>query len=182
MIVIKLGGSLIKANTLSACLVRVIQRYQHKKVVLVIGGGEFADHIRRTQQQWQFDDYTAHAMALLAMQQSAWLVKSLQADFDLLDSLHAIQHTKQQFVLWLPNLQELDKAGVPANWDITSDSLAAWLANRLCADELILLKSADINPQHNLAQLAEHGIIDKAFCHYVANSAFNVQIKHYAHF
>ena len=177
MIVIKLGGSLVKANTLQHCLCRITEQYQGRAVVLVVGGGDFAEQVRIAQQQWQFDDYTAHAMALLAMQQMAWLVKGLQPDFVIADSVHAIQqHCGQHIVIWSPDLHELDKADIPASWNITSDSLAAWLANALLADELILIKSAVINPQLSLAQLAEHGIIDQAFCDYVANASFAIRI------
>jgi len=176
MIVIKLGGSLMAANTLLDCLNRIEQQYQGQAVVIVAGGGAFAEQVRIAQQIWQFDDYTAHAMALLAMQQTAWLVKGLKADFELVHSVHTIQQRPPKMMIWLPNLNELNHAGVPATWDISSDSLAAWLANTLLADELIVLKSAVIDATLSLQQLSEQGVIDKAFCQFVANSTFTIRI------
>jgi len=176
MIVIKLGGSLMAANTLLDCLNRIEQQYQGQAVVIVAGGGAFAEQVRIAQKIWQFDDYTAHAMAILAMQQTAWLVKGLKADFELVHSVHAIQQRLPKMMIWLPNLNELNHAGVPATWDISSDSLAAWLANTLLADELIVLKSAVIDATLSLQQLSEQGVIDKAFCQFVANSTFTVRI------
>lgn len=177
MIVIKLGGSLAAANTLLDCLNCIEQHCQGKAVVIVAGGGEFAEQVRIAQQHWKFDDDCAHAMAVLAMQQMAWLFKGLKTDFVLTDSVSMItQQSGQKILIWSPNLNELNQAGIPANWDITSDSLAAWLAKTLLADELIIVKSAAIDPTLSLEQLSDYGIIDKAFCECVVNGCFSIHI------
>ena len=46
MIVIKLGGSLSQAETLVNCLDRLEQHYKNEAVVIVPGGGAFADQVR----------------------------------------------------------------------------------------------------------------------------------------
>ncbi len=177
MIVIKLGGSLVAANTLLDCLNRIEQQYQGRAVVIVMGGGVFADQVRGLQQHWQFNDKCAHAMAILAMQQMAWLVKGLKADFVLAHSVNTIQqYSEQKIFIWSPDINELNHAGIPATWDITSDSLAAWLAKMLLADELILIKSAVIDESLSLVQLVERGIIDNAFCEYIANATFDIRV------
>ena len=176
MRVIKLGGSLESAKTLLHCLNRIEQQYRNQKVVIVTGGGVFAEQVRIAQQHWQFNDECAHAMALLAMQQMARLVKGLKVDVELAHSVRAIQQSQSHIIVWSPDIDELNNAGIPATWDITSDSLAAWLANVLSADELLVIKSAVIDDTLSLAQLAERGIIDKAFCECVANSVFTVRV------
>ena len=177
MIVIKLGGSLAESHTLLHCLNRVEQSYQGRAVVIVPGGGAFAEQVRIAQQHWQFDDYHAHAMALLAMQQMAWLIKGLKNDFVMVQSVTAIkQQREQKIMVWSPELTELNQAGIPASWELTSDSLAAWLANTLLADELILVKSAVIDKGLSLAQLTEQGVIDKGFCDSVANTRFIIRV------
>lgn len=177
MIVIKLGGSLAEAHTLLHCLNRIEQKYQDRKVVIVPGGGMFAEQVRIAQQHWQFDDYHAHAMALLAMQQMAWLIHGLKPDFVIADSVRAIKQLREQkIIIWSPDLDELNQAGIPASWDITSDSLAAWLAKTLLVDELILIKSAVVDAKLSLAELAECGIIDNGFCHIVAKASFTIRV------
>jgi len=178
LIVIKLGGSLAYSGSLRYCLETIEQRYQDSAVVIVPGGGAFADQVRSAQQYWQFDDGTAHAMALLAMQQMALLFNGLKRHFIIAASVATIrQHTaRNQTVIWSPDIAELDLAGIQASWDVTSDSLAAWLADALSASELVLVKSAGIDTELSLAQLAEQAIIDKAFCDSVASASFPIKI------
>jgi aspartokinase-like uncharacterized kinase len=175
MIVIKLGGSLEAAGTLADCLAAVERKFAGRAVVIVPGGGLFADRIRTAQQHWRFDDLTAHRMALLAMQQMALLFRGLKPHWPIagrIDDLHGSSGMR----IWAPDPDELDRAGIPASWDITSDSLAAWLAGQLSAKELILVKSAEIEAGRSLAELAERGIVDKAFCAYAAGAHFKITL------
>lgn len=178
MIVVKLGGSLAQSGALIKCLNTIEQKYQGRAVVIVPGGGAFADQVRMAQNHWQFDDKTAHAMALLAMQQMALLLKGLKPDFSMAGSTSDVQEqlNRQKVVIWSPDIAELDSAGIQATWDITSDSLAAWLAKMLSAKELILVKSANINGGLSVRELAEQNVVDKSFCDFVAHTSFKINI------
>jgi len=178
MIVIKLGGSLSQSDTLVRCLYSIEQNYLDRAVVIVPGGGAFADQVRSAQQRWQFDDQTAHRMAILAMQQMALLINGLKSDFYIARSVTGIREQlyNQKIVIWSPDIVELDNASIQASWDITSDSLAAWLAKALSARELILVKSAMIDPSLSLQQLAKQSIIDKGFCEFVKQATFKIQV------
>ncbi len=170
MRVIKLGGSLLSdAEALINCLNTIEQKIKDK-VVIVPGGGLFADQVRKAQKQWQFNDKIAHQMAILAMQQMALLFKSIKPDFLIADKLSAIR--EDSIFIWSPDVQQLNLSAVKASWDITSDSLAAWLANQLKADELILVKSADIPTNINIYQMQQQGLVDKAFDQFTRNSNF----------
>jgi aspartokinase-like uncharacterized kinase len=178
MIVIKLGGSLSRSDDLVNCLNKVEKNYQGRAVVIVPGGGAFADQVRLAQQQWQFDDQTAHHMAILAMQQMALMIKALKPNFAIANNLAEIQGflCSEKITIWSPNITELDSAGVAASWDITSDSLSAWLATTVSATELILVKSAVIDARLSLQQLAELEIVDKAFCSFVSLAIFKTHV------
>ena len=184
MIIIKIGGSLSRSDALVDCLNALEKNYQGRAVVIVPGGGAFADPVRLVQQHWQFDDHTAHCMALLAMQQTALMFKGLKADFVIVHNVAAIrtQLGRHKIVIWSPDIVELDNAGVAASWDISSDSLAAWLAHTLSANELILIKSAVIDASLSLYQLAEQQIVDKAFCGFTEAAAFTTQVINARHF
>ncbi len=172
MRVIKLGGSLAGTEYLIDCL-NVLEHYhQGGSLVVVPGGGVFADQVRTAQQKWHFDDQTAHYMALLAMQQMALLFKGLKPDLMIAHGVGAIKAllNQQQIIIWSPDIVELDNANLSASWDITSDSLSAWLANELSATELVLIKAAVIEGNPSLHQLFEQQVVDKAFCEFVKKS------------
>jgi 5-(aminomethyl)-3-furanmethanol phosphate kinase len=178
MIVVKLGGSLARSDALIKSLNSIKQNYADQAVVIVPGGGAFADQVRLAQQRWQFDDNIAHRMAILAMQQMALLIKGLMDDSSIASSVIDIpkQLQRQKTVVWSPDLVELDNAAIRASWDITSDSLAAWLAEAISATELILVKSAIIDENLSLRQLAEQAVVDKGFCDFVSQKTFKVLV------
>lgn len=175
MIVVKLGGSLEAAGTLANCLMAIERKFAGRRVAVVPGGGFFADQVRAAQQRWQFDDRVAHRMALVAMQQMASLFNGLKPDWPIAGRVADLKG-RPGVCIWSPDPDELDQAGIPASWDITSDSLAAWLAAQLSAAELILVKSAVIEAGLSLAELTERQIVDRAFCTYAANVRFNITL------
>lgn len=175
MIVIKLGGSLEAAGTLTGCLAAIERKFAGRAVAVVPGGGLFADQVRAAQRHWRFDDRAAHRMALLAMQQMALLFQGLKPHWPIAGQVADLQDRRGTRI-WSPDPDELDRAGIPASWDITSDSLAAWLATQLSAEELILVKSAGIEAGKSLPELAERQIVDNAFCDYAADARFKITL------
>ena len=178
MIVIKLGGSLATSGKLQSCLDKIDEDYQGRAVVIVPGGGVFADQVRQMQDQLQFDDRTAHRMAILAMQQMALLLTALKPQFKIAASVAEIcEQTVQQTVsIWSPDIKEPDMAGIPSTWDITSDSLSAWLAKTVGADELILVKSGNIDADFNVLKLMQDQVVDASFAEYIQQANFNLNI------
>ncbi len=176
MIVLKLGGSLLSQPLLFNWLQWANEHPQ--QVVIVAGGGVFADQVRLMQKQWHYNDRIAHEMAILAMQQTALLFHGIYPDLKILDSIDAISQ-QPQTVIWSPLIAELDQDNVPASWDVTSDSLAAWLAGKLNADKLILVKSAEISPHWDIETLIAKGIIDKAFLRFYQPTLFELKCVRY---
>lgn len=171
--VVKLGGSLLSSSTLPACLAKAMS--MSGRVVIVAGGGVFADLIRSEQRHWLFDEVAAHRMAILSMQQMALLCQSLQPDLTAFASVAAVPDSAEKLI-WLPDWQELDQAHIPASWDITSDSLAAWLAGRLHAERLLLIKAGDFEPSASLPALQQQGLLDPAFINFTASQSFAISV------
>jgi aspartokinase-like uncharacterized kinase len=78
--------------------------------------------------------------------------------------------------IWSPSIEELNSDRVPALWDITSDSLAAWLANKVQATQLFVVKACEVEANTTLDELAQKGIVDAQFPHFVKNAPYNVTI------
>lgn len=172
MNVIKLGGSLLETGKMFDCLKHIVKATE--PTVVVCGGGDFANHIRTAQKKWQFDDVAAHEMAILAMQQTAIMCQNLRPEFVIASSVSEIKN--HHFVIWSPNITELNAAHIPATWNITSDSLAAWLAMKLNAKKFVMVKSCKIDPALTPIELTQRGIIDEACCGFLEKASFNIVI------
>lgn len=167
----KIGGSLLGTPDLDAWLSVLVG--SAAPVVIVPGGGAFADQVRRAQGLYGFDDRAAHHMALLAMAQVAVLLASRRAALDLVSDPAEIEAAaaRGRTSVWLPAAMALAARDVPASWDVTSDSLAAWLAGRLGAARVLLVKSCDVPAPVTARELADRGIVDRLFPRFAATSA-----------
>ena len=174
MWVIKLGGSLLSSGNLKEWL-SIIVEHGAGKVVIVPGGGIFADQVRDAQQKLKFDDKAAHQMALLAMEQYAHLLQSYAPDLRLSDSTEGIDKaiSLNQVPVWLPFKMINTCQNLSANWNITSDSLALWLADHLNAEHTMLVKSLS-SKNLNARQLSESAMVDKDFPEFVKTSGATV--------
>lgn len=161
MHIVKLGGSLYDTPNLNHWLARLHTLAQQQALVIVPGGGPFADQVRQAQQQHQFDDRSAHHMAILAMAQFGLLLHGLLPSANIINVPAAVTATPQ-LSIWIPDARLLD-ADIAQNWQITSDSLALWFAQQLPAvQQLSLIKR--IRPATgDLQQLSQHMIIDRGF-------------------
>ena len=178
MWVVKLGGSLAMSEELGHWL-ELLSTAGAGRVVIVPGGGPFADQVRETQRQQRFDDTTAHAMALLAMQQYGLMLSGMQRGLIPATSVDAIRAVLagNQTAIWMPQLESLNQAAIPANWQITSDTLAAWLAQQVTASLLILVKSVAIEGSVvTLEALLRQQVVDAAFPAYLRELGCDVRI------
>jgi 5-(aminomethyl)-3-furanmethanol phosphate kinase len=160
--VVKLGGSLFNGHNLRGWLKALVAQGGGSRIVVVPGGGPFTDQVRAAQQRWGFDDAIGHRMAMLGMGQYGLMLTGLQPGLapaaDETGILGALE--RGRVAMWIPTGSEpLD---LPRNWSVTSDSLAAWLSNRLQARHLLLVKSLKF-PAGKLdaGELARHGVIDE---------------------
>ncbi|MBX9962708.1 MAG: aspartate kinase [Burkholderiales bacterium] len=179
VLVVKVGGSLMRSDA----AVRLLQSWpaaSQRRCVVVAGGGAFADAVRTAQQELGFTDVTAHHLALAAMEMSARALASVAARFTCASTIAEFEHAWQRALtpIWLPVALVDPAPDVPASWDMTSDSLSAWLANHLDAAELLVVKSCAVpaSLEHDANALAAAGIVDPCFPHYVADRRFRWRI------
>ena len=108
-------------------------------MLVVPGGGPFADAVRAVDEQVGLDDATAHALALRAMDQLGVLLRPLLPGAELLADL--VVPRSLGLLQVAPAFA--GRPDVPESWSVTSDSLAVLAAGAIAADEAILLKSVD---------------------------------------
>ncbi|MCC7250350.1 uridylate kinase [Hyphomicrobium sp.] len=162
-VVLKLGGSLAASGRLRTLLALVARA--RRPVVVVPGGGAFADAVRETQQALGFSDEAAHDMALLAMHQMADAMIALEPRLLAAETLVGIARawSSQRVPVWLPAALCAGDRLIPRDWSITSDGLAARLAERLGGVELVLVKSRSVRRTASAKTLARQGIVDPVF-------------------
>ena len=185
MCVVKIGGSLMSAPELKHWL-DIFVRFSEGQVILVPGGGIFADAVREAQQQTGISNVMAHHLAVKAMDQYGLMLTALNPALAIASTeLEIAERTWQhRAILWLPSHMVLADEEIPKNWDMTSDSLAAWLANKIGAEQLVLLKSH--RPKNaSLRHLVKDNIVDGCFTKSVKNKIFSSWIlskEDYVHF
>jgi 5-(aminomethyl)-3-furanmethanol phosphate kinase len=160
--VVKLGGSYAASSRLRQWIAAIVRGAG--RVVLAPGGGPFADGVRAAQPLMGFGDGTAHHMALLAMEQYGLALAALDdrlAPAATEDAIREALH-QQRVPIWMPSAMALGAPDIAESWDVTSDSLAAWLARRLGARRLVLIKQVDVSGPDSIEALSESGIIDPA--------------------
>ncbi len=156
--VVKVGGSLFGFAGFVAALNGWLAEQPPAVNVLIAGGGKLADVIREADAAWGLGDEAAHWLCVDVMGVSARLLATLLPDCrweaawdDLLPVLNAsdgrqpIIFSPVQFLRQIE--ARLPPRPLPHSWSVTSDSIAARIAQVLSAGELVLLKSADLAGQ-----------------------------------
>jgi aspartokinase-like uncharacterized kinase len=143
LLVVKVGGGLVRQGSVldhvGGALARVASR---RPVVVIPGGGPFADTVREFDRAQGLSASAGHWMAILAMDQYAHALADRIPGGRVVEDRSGIRSAHSEAAVpvlapyrWLRAADEL-----PHSWDVTSDSLAAYLATLLDAGELVLVK------------------------------------------
>lgn len=182
MWVIKLGGSLINAPQLKNWLDTLV-KISDGKLLIVPGGSIFADAVRTAQQLTQLSDATAHHLALLAMDQFGLLLAGMNPDLVTACSELEIAERGWQHraIVWLPSHMVMADEQITQSWEVTSDSLSVWIAEKIGADHLVIVKSADLSAIQNTISaeaLVNAQLLDQAFPKFMHGKNFNIWLLH----
>jgi len=179
MWIVKLGGSLLGSPELKQWL-EVFAQHGDGKIVIVPGGGILADAVHESQVISGCSDAVAHQMAVMAMDQFGVLMSGLNPKLVTAESELEIAERGWQHraIVWLPSKMVCADDTIPTTWQVTSDSLAAWLASKLNAEHLILVKSERPQgvDQVSLERLTKDGYVDDHFGDYIVGRNFNTWV------
>jgi aspartokinase-like uncharacterized kinase len=139
--VVKVGGGLAREagdDALRALCAAIGAAGARHELLVVPGGGAFADAVRAHDRRFGLSEQAAHRMAILAMDQFGWLLCEL---------IPAAMPTRDVgersgVPVLLPAVL-MERAPLPASWTVTSDSIAAWVADVAGAGRLVLVKPVD---------------------------------------
>lgn len=151
-VVIKIGGSLIKeAPELVNRLVKNFGSGSKKipeetcaseglsySILIVPGGGIFADAVRKTDESFSLSADAAHWMAILGMEQYACYLKDKTRS----RGIDSIASLPPGVSVLFPYRLLRKEDPLPHSWNVTSDTIAAWVAKQIGAT---LIKATDVD-------------------------------------
>jgi aspartokinase-like uncharacterized kinase len=136
--VVKVGGGLGDSALPALCTALGELGARHPLLV-VPGGAGFADAVREADRRFGLSASTAHRMAILGMEQFGWLLSELIPGAERCAELARVSAGRTTVLL----PAALPLGPLPASWEVTSDSIAAWVADRAGAGRLVLVKQVD---------------------------------------
>lgn len=161
MQIVKIGGSLFhQPALLNHWLAKFSAEAISKTIILVPGGGPFADLIREAQTDFSLSDTQAHRLAIEAMRQFGSLLDAV-CEHAKPFHLSTTGLPASGLHIWLPDALALVQTSLPQDWTVSSDSIALWLAQQY-QQPLTLLKSTR-ELSGTLRQLSANKHIDDAF-------------------
>jgi hypothetical protein len=144
--VIKIGGSLANRPTNLKRLCRqVVALAKKHKLLIVPGGGRFADIVREVDRTHKLSTTAAHLMAVLGTDQYGILLSSTVRGAQTVKDLKGARQLQSKGLLpiLLPSKMTFEDNYLEHSWNVTSDSIAARIAGLSHANMLILVKDVD---------------------------------------
>ena len=143
--VVKVGGGLLSRAGAFELVTEALTAFTRgRRVVIVPGGGPFADAVRQMFKRIKIGEDAAHWMAVLSMDQYAYALAArvggaviVHEQADIAATIAAGRLPVLAPYRWLEAADPL-----PHSWEVTSDSIAAWVAGALGARRLVLIKPA----------------------------------------
>lgn len=178
MIVAKLGGSLFGTPELTSWMKTLTDYSKQTPIVIVPGGGPFADQVRSADAHYELSDKATHHMAILAMKQFGLLLADIAPHAQVIQT---DSHIISPLSIWLPDDDLLQESSLSHSWSVTSDSIALWLASTLAAHYLLLIKRAQTNTA-SITALIQEQVIDAAFSDVFSNHKMDTKILHHQGF
>jgi aspartokinase-like uncharacterized kinase len=150
-VIIKLGGSLLSKGRELVQLLREYAERTARQLVIVPGGGPFADAIRTIANQEGVSDDAAHWMAVLAMHQYGFFLADDDPVVPTIENLEEVPAAGPLCILLPFKILKADDT-LPHSWDVTSDTIAAFIALKLGERSFIKLTDVD-------GMLDENGVV-----------------------
>jgi 5-(aminomethyl)-3-furanmethanol phosphate kinase len=155
--VVKVGGGLTRLpGALDAVCMKLGDVARTHPLVLVPGGGPFADAVRAFERRNALSPDAAHWMAILGMDQYAHVLADriagavlIEEPGEVCEALRGGHPAVLAPTRWMRSADVL-----PHGWNVTSDSIAAFVAGALGAQRLALIKPgehAEVDPYFNTA-------------------------------
>ncbi|MHA1275398.1 MAG: amino acid kinase family protein [Promethearchaeota archaeon] len=145
--VFKIGGKILEnSKNLEFTISQLKKLYEDntlQKIIIIPGGGSYANFIRNIDKKLILGDDLAHWTAIFSMDYNGKDLNRKFPDFECIDDFEIIQRAKRIFCIFLPYKYLRKKDELPHSWDGTSDSIAIYIANKLNLNKCYLIKDIE---------------------------------------
>jgi 5-(aminomethyl)-3-furanmethanol phosphate kinase len=144
--VIKVGGSIaLHPEKLRALCAKISEESKKHRLIIVPGGGEFADTVRTLDKQFSLSCSVSHKMAVLGMDQYGLMLSDLIPNSVTVSKLEEVKYflDKSKLPIFLPSNLLLCEDPLENSWEVTSDSIAVYLAHRIQVHKVLLVTDVD---------------------------------------
>ena len=133
--VVKIGGSLFPNYA-----IELAEKLKNTDSLIILGGGEFANLIRKYDEDIKFSDETNHWTAIECMNIISKLVNDKVKSTKLAYSIDEANEISNEGFTPIFVVSQFLKTNDPfeCSWDVTSDSIAAYVADMFNANLLIV--------------------------------------------
>ena len=187
MIFIKIGGSTLRNINLEKCLNLIVN--QKRKILIIPGGGSFANLVRKEQKSLGFDDLIAHNLSILSMIKVSYIFESyVKGKVNIVKNIDEFSLSDVHSVgIWNPEKEIKEFVDETTNWENTSDSLALKASQKFNVKSLIIIKSCALEYKYKKNKLyvldreavdffSNNNILDKAFSMNSKNCKFPIYL------
>ena len=146
-IIVKIGGKILenKEN-----LESTIAQFKHicendnvQKIIIIPGGGTYANFLRKIDEKISIGDELSHWMAIFAMNCNGIELSQKYNDIKFFDNLGELKKSNERIAVFLPYDFINQRDELPHIWDVTSDSITVYIAHHLGLKDCFLIKDID---------------------------------------
>jgi len=146
-LIVKIGGKILenKEN-----LESTIAQFKHicennivQKIIIIPGGGTYANFVRKIDEKISIGDELSHWMAIFAMNCNGIELSQKYNDIKFFDNLGELKKSNERIAVFLPYDFINQRDELPHIWDVTSDSITVYIAHHLGLKDCFLIKDID---------------------------------------
>ncbi|HLU49309.1 MAG TPA: uridylate kinase [Planctomycetota bacterium] len=169
--VIKVGGSLLGYEELPTRLKGFLADFTRPRPILVCGGGDAVELIREWDRLYTLGEEASHWISLRLLSATAQVLAAMLPEkLEVVESPAACVASWERGLVpvydpyrFIVDIDERSPDPLPRRWRVTTDTIAARIAERFGASELVLLKSSSRPETLTMAEAADEGFVDGHF-------------------
>ncbi len=147
-IIAKIGGKIFENHenleyTLNQFKKLLYEKKVIDKLIIIPGGGSYANFIRILDRKLDIGDDLSHWMAIFAMNCNGDAISREYKDIKCIKDIEELKESNEFISIFLPFDFIFQTDELPHSWSVTSDSLAIYIASILKLNHCFLIKDID---------------------------------------